>query len=66
MLKELGTLTRLMMESDVEGYVLFMADVLGWTRDEIQVYLAHLRREVRANKYYVHYRQKVIWGRKPA
>lgn len=59
-------LNLLMMESDVEGYILFIAATIGWTRDEIQVYLAHLRQEVRSNKYYTYYQQRVVWGRKPA
>ena len=64
-LKELGTVGQLVLESDVEGYILFMANTLGWSKDEIQVYIAHLRREVRSKRFYPYYRQKVIWGRKP-
>lgn len=65
-MKELGQYGKLVLESDIEGYVLFMANTLGWTRTEIQVYIAHLRREIRSGKYQPYYRQKVVWGRKPA
>ena len=51
--------------SDIEGYVLFMADTLGWSNMEIQAYIAHLRSEVKSGKFHSYYLQKVIWGRKP-
>jgi hypothetical protein len=48
------------------GYVLYMWNaVMGWSRTEIQVYLAHLRRQVRDNKVHSWYRQRVAYGRKP-
>ncbi|KEZ42012.1 hypothetical protein SAPIO_CDS6407 [Scedosporium apiospermum] len=64
-LKELGQYGQLVLEADTEGYILFMANTLGWTREEIQVYIAHLRREVRSGKIHAYYRQNIIWGRKP-
>ena len=64
-MKELGTLGQLVLESDTEGYVLFIANTVGWTREEIQVYIAHLRREVRSLKHCPYYRAKVVYGRKP-
>lgn len=63
--KEIGTMSQLVLESDAEGYILFLANTLGWSRDEVQVYIAHLRGEVRSNRYCPYYRQKIIWGRKP-
>ncbi len=64
-LKEIGAFTQLVLEQDAEGYLLFMADTLGWTREEIMVYLARFRREVRSGLYHAYYKQKVVWGRKP-
>lgn len=64
-MKELGQYAHLVLEADTEGYVLFIANTIGWTREEIQVYIAHLRREVRSGKVHAYYRQKVVWGRKP-
>ena len=64
-LKEIGTLVLHSIESDPEGYILFLAGTLGWSREEVQVYLAHYRREVRSNNYCPYYKQRVIWGRKP-
>lgn len=64
-MKELGTLGQIVLESDTEGYILFIANTVGWSREEIQVYIAHLRREVRYGRHYPYYRAKVVWGRKP-
>ncbi len=64
-LKQIGEFTQLALEQDAEGYLLFMANTLGWTREEIMVYLAIFKREVRSGLYQAYYRQKVVWGRKP-
>jgi hypothetical protein len=64
-MKEMGRYTQFAYESDTEGSVLFMANLLGWTRPEIQVYVAHVRSELRAKKHHGFFRQKVVWGRKP-
>ncbi|RSL39382.1 hypothetical protein CEP53_014094 [Fusarium sp. AF-6] len=65
-LKEMGRFTQYGLETDTEGFVLFMAHTLGWSKEEIQVYISHLRREMRAGKSHAFYRQKVVWGRKPS
>jgi len=64
-MKEIGEFTRHTLLQDAEGYVLFMANTLGWSKEEIMVYLAMFRREVRNPDYHPYYRQKVVWGRKP-
>ncbi|KIL90145.1 hypothetical protein FAVG1_06884 [Fusarium avenaceum] len=64
-LKEMGRYVQFMLETDTEGTVLFMAHTLGWSKEEIQVYIAHLRKEMRAGNSNAYHRQKVIWGRKP-
>ena len=64
-MKEIGAFTQLTLEQDAEGYLLFLANTLGWTREEITVYLAVFRSEVRSGLYQAYYRQKVVWGRKP-
>ncbi len=63
--KEIGRFSQLSIEQDIEGYVLLMATTLGWTREEILVYIAHMKREVRSGKCHPYYRQKVVWGRRP-
>ncbi|GAB1317063.1 Methyltransferase [Madurella fahalii] len=63
--KELGLYVRVGWLQDPEGYMLFLANALGWKRDEIRVYLAHLRKELKDPKVHGYYRQKILWGRKP-
>ena len=65
LLKEIGTVTQIGFEADIEGYILFIASTLGWSKEEVQVYVAKLRREIRSLKYRPWYWQKVVWGRKP-
>ncbi|EON97139.1 hypothetical protein UCRPA7_7345 [Phaeoacremonium minimum UCRPA7] len=65
-LKEIGQFAQAALEQDYEGYVSYMANiVLGWSMDEVRVYCAHLRREIRSAKYHVFYRQRVVWAQKP-
>ncbi|KAK0628774.1 S-adenosyl-L-methionine-dependent methyltransferase [Bombardia bombarda] len=63
--KEIGRYAQLASEQDTEGYIMLIANTLGWRREEILVYVAQLRREIRSGKYHGFYRQKVVWGRKP-
>ncbi|TDZ71701.1 Secondary metabolism regulator LAE1 [Colletotrichum trifolii] len=65
--KEIGEWAQFTLLSDIEGYVLFMANVMStWSREEIHVYAAQLRREIRSGHYHGYYRQRAVWGRKPA
>lgn len=54
-----------MLEADIEGHIQFLASTAGWSKEEIQIYVAHFRRELRSMKYYPYFRGKVVWGRKP-
>ncbi|KAK7720976.1 hypothetical protein SLS64_001269 [Diaporthe eres] len=65
-LKEIGHWAQTALESDIEGYVLFIANVIvGWSREEILVYIAQLRREIRQSKNHTYFKLKAVWGRKP-
>ncbi|KAF4967018.1 hypothetical protein FSARC_5390 [Fusarium sarcochroum] len=64
--KEIGKYARATLEQDIEGYVLFMANTVeGWTKEEVEVYISLLRRELRAGKMHPYYQQKVVWAQKP-
>lgn len=65
MLKDVGNLTRRAVDIDAEGYLFYMGSVLGWSREELTVFLAKFREEWRSNYYRPYWEQKVIWGRKP-
>ncbi|RSL49182.1 hypothetical protein CEP54_012556 [Fusarium duplospermum] len=64
-LKEMGRFSRATLEQDTEGYVLYMATSEGWSREEVSVYAARLRREMRNSKIHAYFRMKVVWGKKP-
>ncbi|KAF4450230.1 hypothetical protein FALBO_16510 [Fusarium albosuccineum] len=64
-LKEMGRYTQFGLETDSEGFVLFMAHTLGWSKPEIMVYIAHFRWELRSGKHHGYFKQKVVWGQKP-
>ncbi|KAF4460149.1 demethylmenaquinone methyltransferase [Fusarium albosuccineum] len=64
-LKEAGRFAQLALERDLEGYTCYIASqFLGWSREEISVYCAQLRRELHNGKVHAFYRQKVVFGRK--
>ncbi|KAF4966964.1 hypothetical protein FSARC_5403 [Fusarium sarcochroum] len=66
-LKEIGRFTVLSILSDVEGHIAFMANLLeGWTKEQVTLYCAQLRRELKAKSpSHAYYYQRVVWGRKP-
>ncbi|KAM5346298.1 hypothetical protein ACJ41O_009303 [Fusarium nematophilum] len=64
-LREIGQYAQLALDQDAEGTILYMATTLGWTKEEVGVYLAHFRRESRSKGVHAFYLQKVVWGRKP-
>ncbi|SPO04373.1 related to methyltransferase [Cephalotrichum gorgonifer] len=64
-LKEIGQYAQHVVEADTEGYILYPATALGWSREEVTVFAAHVRRELYSPKTHPWYRQKVVLGRKP-
>ncbi|KAJ4319078.1 hypothetical protein N0V84_006531 [Fusarium piperis] len=64
-LRDIGSYMQLAFEQDAEGSVLFMATSLGWTKEEVVVFLTHFRREIRNKDIHSYFKQKVVWGRKP-
>ncbi|KAM0321803.1 hypothetical protein ACHAQA_009900 [Verticillium albo-atrum] len=64
--KEMGRFAQLTLESDPEGFVSFMAGLLdGWTNDDVLMYCAQFRRELKARKTHGYYYQRIVWARKP-
>ena len=64
-LKQQGEYTRLAMFKDPEGFILFFANALGWKKEEIQVYMAHIRKELMDKSKRGYFTNRVIYGRKP-
>ncbi|EYB23045.1 hypothetical protein FG05_30601 [Fusarium graminearum] len=63
--KQMGSYTKHGLDTDSEGFVLFMAHTLGWSREDIHAYVAQFRREIRSGKHHGYFAQKVVWGQKP-
>ncbi|KAH7166538.1 S-adenosyl-L-methionine-dependent methyltransferase [Dactylonectria macrodidyma] len=65
-MREIGIFVQAALEKDFEGYVLYMASqLLGWTMNEVRVYCAQLRREIRSGKHHAYFRFRAVYGRKP-
>ncbi|KAG9496468.1 hypothetical protein J7337_011244 [Fusarium musae] len=64
-LKQIGQFGELFSTQDTEGLVLFVANTLGWTPEEVHVYIANFRREIRDRKNHPYIRLKTVWARKP-
>ncbi|KKA27566.1 hypothetical protein TD95_001454 [Thielaviopsis punctulata] len=64
--KEIGMGSQLALEQDIEGYILFIAStVKGWSREQIAVYIGHLRKELRDPTHHAYYHLQVLCGQKP-
>lgn len=65
--KEIGQFVHAALEQDLDGYILYMASqLLGWTMDDVRMYCAQLRRELRNNKkYHPFYWARKVHGQKP-
>ncbi|CAF3526880.1 unnamed protein product [Fusarium graminearum] len=63
--QSIGQYTQATLEQDGKGTVLHMATALGWSEEEVTVFISHLRREIRSPKIHAFFRQKAVWGRKP-
>ena len=64
-MKEIGLCLHTAITSDVEGFITYMATLLGWSNEAILVYAAHLRQEMRNPSIHAYFKCRVVWGRKP-
>lgn len=63
---QIGMLFMYSALNDIEGFILFMTQLLGWTREQVVVFAAHIRKEMKSGKHHVYLAQRVVIGRKPA
>ncbi|KAJ3548161.1 hypothetical protein NM208_g1144 [Fusarium decemcellulare] len=65
--REIGQFVHAALEQDLDGYIVYMASqLLGWTMDEVRVYCAQLRRELRnTKKYHPYYWVRKVYAQKP-
>ncbi|KAL7628840.1 hypothetical protein AAE478_000355 [Parahypoxylon ruwenzoriense] len=65
-LKEIGQWAQYTLEQDLEGFVMFMWNtVLERSLEEMQVFLAAYRKELRSRSIHVYLPQRVVYARKP-
>ncbi|KAF9778783.1 hypothetical protein IL306_003259 [Fusarium sp. DS 682] len=64
-LKEIGQFGELFSTQDTEGLVLFVANTLGWTPEQVHVYIAKFRSEIRNRRIHPYIRLRNVWARKP-
>lgn len=50
---------------DLEGFILRPATSIGWSWNEVQVFLALLRKEIMSGKKNLWCLHMDVWGRKP-
>ena len=64
--KEIGLYCYATVSSDVEGLLQFMfGNVLGWTQEEMTVFAAHARRELKDLSIHGYWAWQVVYGQKP-
>jgi len=64
--KELGMFARFGFEEDMPGLIGYAATVLGdWTMEELEVWMAQLRRELKSRRVHGWHTYKVVYGQKP-
>lgn len=64
--KELGMWTQENFVSGIEAMSLALfTRILGWTRDEVLIFVAHVRKDMRDQKIHAYWPIFVVYGRKP-
>lgn len=64
-MKEIGACAAASLSRDTEGFIVYVANLQGWTKDEVTVYAARFRRELRNPAIHGYCRMKLIWAQKP-
>ncbi|KAI8632892.1 S-adenosyl-L-methionine-dependent methyltransferase [Xylariaceae sp. FL1651] len=66
-LQQLGAFSRLAMEQDLDGYALYLfTNALGWSQQQVMVFLARVRKELRNMRLQPYFLVQAVYGRKPA
>ncbi|KAL2861844.1 S-adenosyl-L-methionine-dependent methyltransferase [Aspergillus pseudodeflectus] len=65
-MKKMGAFNRLQQEEGLEGYAMYLyTTYLGWTREEVEVLLARMRKALRDPSIHAYQEYSVVWARKP-
>jgi len=61
-----GNMGKLCFEEDPEGWVIYLWNmVLGWSHDEIRVFLAHLLKQLNSERTKAYLDHRAVWAQKP-
>lgn len=64
--KEIGLYNYAAVTSDLEGVIQFLfQQVMGWSTEEITIFAAHMRQEMKEQKIHGYWTWKVVYGQKP-
>jgi len=64
-LKKLGSFQLAAIEADLEGWFIYAATSQGWSREQIGVYCAYARKELRSPRVHSYLLSQAVWGQKP-
>ncbi|GME28113.1 sam dependent methyltransferase [Neofusicoccum parvum] len=65
-MKEIGLFNRLHWEQGIEGWCMFLlTNYLGWSREEVMVYLGKMRTMLRDKHVHAYQDMSVVYGQKP-
>ncbi|KAI1161684.1 S-adenosyl-L-methionine-dependent methyltransferase [Nemania serpens] len=65
-LQQLGAFSQLAMEQDLDGYAMYLfTNALGWSAQQVTVFLARVRKEMRDLRIQPYFLIEVVYGRKP-
>ncbi|KAI8665265.1 hypothetical protein NCS56_00961900 [Fusarium sp. Ph1] len=65
-LQQVGQFLRSTMENDMEGYTMILwHQVMGWPKDEYQVFLMGMRKALRDKRIHSYMNLRYVWARKP-
>ncbi|KAI8664214.1 hypothetical protein NCS55_00929500 [Fusarium keratoplasticum] len=65
-LQQVGQFLRSTMENDIEGYTMILwHQVMGWPKDEYQVFLMGMRKALRDKRIHSYMNLRYVWARKP-
>ncbi|KAG5659824.1 hypothetical protein KAF25_002383 [Fusarium avenaceum] len=63
--KEAGQYFQAAILQDIEGTLMFIANLLGWAKEEIHVFAARYRKEIKSKNHHGYFLGKVVWAQKP-
>ncbi|KAI0509601.1 S-adenosyl-L-methionine-dependent methyltransferase [Xylaria bambusicola] len=65
-MQQLGAFSQLAMEQDLDGYAMFLfTNALGWSPQQVTVYLARMRKEMRDMRMQPYFIVESVYGQKP-